>query len=177
MRTLKASIMKYYIANFTIKDKKYLNPYIREKKAIYFKAEKKQVVEDFIIANHIDSGGAYKYTIKMCKESDLNGVYYTDGFQSCVRVGEDNVIGKMDISNREFLARVEVREHNGEYAKVLNSFNIIAKGRDHRDVGNAVTEYINSKRLAYYEDYVYYTTTDNVDRIEEVKKNEKFFAI
>jgi hypothetical protein len=59
----------------------------------------------------------------------------------------------------------------------LKSFNIIVKARDHKDAGNAVTDYIHRNRLAYYDDYVFYTTTDNEDRIGEVKKSEKFFAI
>lgn len=169
--------MKYYLATFTIKDKKMLNPYIREKKAIYFIAETKKAVEDFIKENSIDGGGAYKHKVAMCKKDDLDGVYYTDGFQSNVRVGEDNVIGKMDISRRDFLAEVEVREHNGEYARVLKSFNFIVKARDHKEAGSAVTDYIRRHRLAYYEDYVFYTTTDSEKELTRVKENEKFFAI
>ena len=169
--------MKYYLVTFTIKDKKFINPYIREIKAIYFIAEDEQVVSNYINNQHLDSNGAYDYTIVECEKKDLDGVYYTDGFQSVVRVLEDNVIGKIDASSREFLVSWEKREHDGEYAKVLKKVEFIVYARSHRDAGEKADAYAYSHRFAYYDDVTHYYVTDNEEDIEWAKKNEKVVCV
>lgn len=167
---------KYFLASFVIKDKKYLNPYLYERKKIYFTAASQQDVEDYIKANHIDSSGAYDYTISECKAEDLKGHWPTDGFYCVVRPLND-VIGTIDITEREFLVDWEVREHDGEYAKVLRRENFIVKCNDGTKAGKIADNYAHSRRYAYYDDYTFYTITDIVDEIERVKKSGNFITI
>lgn len=167
---------KHYLASFVIKDKKYLNPYIYEKKKIYFTAKSKQDVDNYIKTNRIDSSGAYKYSITKCNAEDLKGHWPTDGF-FCVVIPKDDIIGTIDITEREFLVDWEVREHDGEYAKVLRREYFIVKCNDGTKAGKIADDYAHRMRYAYYDDYTFYTITDIKDEIAKVKKSGNFITI
>ena len=166
---------KYKLGKFTIKDKNWVNSYIRERKSIYFKYYTDDEVLNFINEHNI--GKLYDVVFENCKESDLKGVYPTDGFSSIVRVKEDNVIGWIDVRHREFLVRWEKREHDGEYAKVLKQVNFIITDTDDKSAGVRADEYAVRMRYAYADSNTFYTITDNEKDIEEVKKNESFVTI
>jgi len=168
---------KYYLGTFTIKDKKWVSRYAREVKCIYFITYKKKDIVEFMQKVNIDGGGAYNVKLTPCEEKDLNGVYWTDGYSELMRVGEDNVIGKMDIRKREFLVRWELREHDGEYAKVLRRENFIVTDTNYRSAGDRADRYATRMRYCYADDYTFYSMTDDEEQIKEVKKSKKFVSV
>ena len=165
----------YFKVIFTIKDKKYISPYTAERKVVYFTAPNEQDIVDYVKDNSIDCNGVYDYSIKPCKKEDLSP-YPTDGFRSLV-IPKNDVIGSIDITEREWLVEWELREHDGEYAKVLRRVNFIVKAKDAKTAGLIADDYSNKRRYCYGDDYTYYIVTENPNTIAEVKKSGNFVAI
>lgn len=162
---------RYFLADFIITDKSYVNRYCAERKKIYFIAEGEKEIDRYIKAE-LDINGLYNYTITSCRKDDLKGKYETNGFSSVV-IPKDDVFGWMNITEREWLVRWESREDDAEYAKVLRRENFIIKARDSKTAGSMANEFARNHRYCYYEDYTFYSVTDDVKEIEEVKNNEK----
>ena len=168
---------KYYLGTFTIKNKKWVSSYAREVKCIYFITYKKKDIVEFMEKENIDGGGAYDVKLTPCKEEDLTGVYWTDGYSELMRVGEDNVIGKIDVRRREFLVSWESREHDGEYARVLRRENFIVTDTSSRSAGDRANRYATRMRYCYGENYTFYTITDIEEEIKKVKASKDFVII
>jgi hypothetical protein len=168
---------KYYLGTFTIKNKKWVSSYAREVKCIYFITYKKKDILEFMEKENIDGGGAYNVKLTPCKEEDLTGVYWTDGYSELMRVGEDNVIGKIDVRRREFLVWWELREHDGEYARVLRRENFIITDTSSRSAGYRIDQYVVRRHYCYADDYTFYTMTDREEEIAKVKASKNFVTI
>ena len=156
----------YFITTFTIKDKKYINPYTMGRKIVYFTADSEKDVDNYIKSHYLHGNGAYDYTIEPCEEKDLKGLYPTDGF-SCVIIPKNDIIGKINISKREFLVEWEAR----------GRANFIVTATDARTAGKMAEEYALQKRLAYYEDSTHYIVTEDSNAISSVKKSGNFITI
>lgn len=167
---------KYYHVEFNIKDESFVNKYVPKRKRIYFVANDEESLKAYITAHHIDCNGAFSYTIEECCKEDLDGQYETDGFY-CVVLPKDDVIGKINITERTFLFYWERRVDDAEYAKVLSKGNVLVKANDHKSAGEKAKSYLIRRRYIYSDDYVFYCTTEREEEIEKVKKSENFIEI
>ena len=167
----------YLLATFTIKDKSKVSKYLLERKRIYFIADSTEQTYNFIKNNHIDASGCYEVDLKPCRKEDLNGHYPTDGFYCVVRPDENDVIGKMDISHREFLVSWELRKHDGEYAPILKEVNFIVTDITHRSAGERASEYAIRNRYAYSDSCTHYCVTDMADEIKKVKDSGNYVMV
>lgn len=165
----------YYKVTFNITDANYVSPYAPARKIVFFTATSEHDVDTYIRNNSIHGNGAYKYTIEPCKKEDL-APYPTDGFY-CVILPKNDVIGSIDITEREWLVRWELREHDGEYAKVLRRVNFIASARDAKTAGKIADDYAIRRRYCYGDDYTYYTITEDTNTINALKKSGDFVKI
>ena len=165
----------YYLVTFTIINKEWANRYVDERKKIYFIAEDEKEIEKYIKAE-LDRNTLYNYTIESCNKDDLKGLYETDGY-SCPVIPKDNVLGWMDITEREWLVRWESSESDAEYAKVLRRENFIVKARNAKDASHEAQQYALHHRYCYYEDSIFCSMTDDIEDIEEAKNTEKVIYI
>ena len=156
----------YFITTFTIKDKKYINPYTMGRKIVYFTADSEKDVDNYIKSHYLHGNGAYNYTIEPCEEKDLKDLYPTDGF-SCVIIPKNDIIGKINISKREFLVEWEAR----------GRANFIVTANDPQTAGKMAEEYALQKKFAYYEDSTHYIITEDSNAISSVKKSGNFITI
>ena len=167
----------YLLATFTIKDKSWANKYLAERKRIYFTADSTRETLDFIRDKSLDANGAYEVDLKPCRKEDLNGHYPTDGFYCVVRPDENDVIGKMDISRREFLVNWELRGGDGEYAPIVREVNFIVTDTDYKSAGERANEYAIRNRYAYRDDCTHYYVTDAEEELRRVKTCEKYVVV
>ena len=142
---------------FNLKDKKILNPYISERKIIYFIAENISVVETFIRERNLDWG--YDFSLDQT-DDNIDTIYPTDGFTFLTKRN----VGKMDLRLRDFLIEAVIGN---------KTFDIIVKSRNDDIAINYATTFLRKFRYAYFEDAISCTATDNSEKIEEKKANGK----